>query len=58
VSPNSRTIATEARIAGMLYPVHIAANRHDPLPPVAELTTIEADSPQEALEKPERNPLP
>ena len=32
------------------YPVHISATRHDPPPPVAELTTIEADSPQEALE--------
>ena len=34
----------------MLYPVHIAATRHEVRPPVAELTTIEADSPQEALE--------
>jgi len=33
-----------------LYPVHISANRHDPLPPVAELTTIEADAPGQALE--------
>jgi len=40
-----------------LYPVHISSNRHDPLPPVAELTTIEADSPQEALEKLRREPL-
>ena len=41
----------------MLYPVHIAASRHDPLPPVAELSTIEADSPQEALELLKREPL-
>jgi hypothetical protein len=40
-----------------LYPVHIAASRHDPLPPVAELTAIEADSPQEALERLKREPL-
>lgn len=41
----------------MLYPVHIAPNRHDPLPPVAELSSIEADSPQEALELLKREPL-
>jgi len=32
------------------YPVHIAATHHEPPPPVAELTTIEADSPEQALE--------
>jgi len=32
------------------YPVHISVNCHDPLPLVAELTTIEADSPEQALD--------
>jgi hypothetical protein len=32
-----------------LYPVHLAALRHEPLPPIADLTTIEADSPEDAL---------
>jgi len=40
-----------------IYRVHISAKRHDPLPPVAELTTVEADSPQEALEKLRQEPL-
>jgi hypothetical protein len=33
------------------YPVYISANRHDALPPVAELSTLEADSPEDALAK-------
>ena len=39
------------------YPVHIAASPDEPLPPVAELTTIEADSPEEALAKLRREAL-
>jgi hypothetical protein len=40
-----------------LYPVHIAASRHEPLPPIADLTTIEADSPEEALAKLRQEPF-
>ena len=32
------------------FPFHIASDREDPFPPVAELATIEADDPRAALE--------
>jgi hypothetical protein len=34
-----------------LYSVFISSNRHDPLPPVDETTTVEAESAEEALAK-------
>jgi hypothetical protein len=40
-----------------LYPVHVAASRHEALPPIADLTTIEADSPEEALAKLRQEPF-
>jgi hypothetical protein len=40
-----------------LYPVHIAADRHEPLPPIADLTTIEANSPEDALAKLRQEPF-
>lgn len=41
----------------MLYPVHLSPTRDAPLPPAAELTTIEADSPEQALEQLKREPF-
>jgi hypothetical protein len=39
------------------YPAHTAASRHEPLPPIADLTTIEANSPEEALAKLRQEPF-
>jgi hypothetical protein len=40
-----------------IYLVHIATSRHEPLPPIADLTIIEADSPVEALTKLRQEPF-